>query len=136
MRIHTNTLTSTDLYDAARIARADLELTTHGSRKRARAFNVTLRGESRRRPNMGKYGAGDEYAATWDQWGVFLAELFDRDPSVFTPYDKDADFFDRRTAGRFGNGWPEDAHGDHTFRPDAPYVQKCTKCSATNSWRP
>lgn len=135
MRLHTDNLTSLDMWAAAAIARVDLEMTTHGSRSRNRAFNVTLRGESRRRPNGGSYGATSDYAATWDQWGVFLAELFDRDNSLATGFYTDADTFHRMTAGRFETGWPEDAHGDHRFKPYGfPGTHKCTKCSATYTW--
>lgn len=152
MRIHTDTLTSTDLYSAAMIARVDLDLTINGSRSRERAFNVTLTGESKRRPNSGQRGAGDDYAATWDQWGIFLAVLFYVDPSMVTPYYADANVFDQRTAGRFRsrdvervtgdpaavqnrNFWPLDAHGDHRFTyQGVPREQSCTKCSAVQRW--
>ena len=143
MRIHANTLTSSKIYEAARIARVTVEhLTEHGSRKRAHAFEVKLSGESRRRPNNN--GAhGDVFAATWDQWGVFLACLFDADDSIIIPTAyEDRDQFQYRTDARFvkiGGGWenywPNDAHGDHTFRyAGIPYTQGCTKCSAVQRW--
>lgn len=136
MRLHTNSLTASDLWAAARIAEVDLELTTHGSRSRDHAFNVTLRGNSNRRPNTGRSGSADEFAATWDQWGVFLAELFDRDNTLVAAHYTDADTFHLMTAGRFENGWPEDAHGDHRFEyAGIPYTQKCKKCSATQTWK-
>ena len=143
MRIHANTLTTSEIYKAARIARVEIEhLTEHGSRKRAHAFEVKLSGESRRRPNNN--GAhGDVFAATWDQWGVFLACLFDADNKITIPSAyEDRDQFQYRTDARFvkiGGGWenywPNDAHGDHTFRyAGIPYTQQCTKCSATQRW--
>lgn len=170
MRIHTDVLTSSDIYVAARHARVDVvTLTEHGSRSRARAFNVKLEGESRRRPNGGSSGAAyaSGYAATWDQWGVFLGILFDIDPAMVTPYYVDRDNFQIRTGGRFTaptlhygasnnyhvvNGrayhdesvivhrlgaayWPDDAHGDHTFRfSGTPSRWECTKCSAVQRW--
>lgn len=135
MRIHTDTLTTSDLWQAARIAWVDMEVTTHGSRSRDHAFNVTLRGNSKRRPNTGKNGAANEFAATWDQWGVFLAELFDRDNGMTAGQYSDADKFHRMTAGRFEVGWPEDTHGDHRFAyAGVPATQKCGKCSATYTW--
>ena len=146
MRIHANTLTTSEIYKAARIARVEIEhLTEHGSRKRAHAFEVKLSGESRRRPNNN--GAhGDVFAATWDQWGVFLACLFDADNEITIPTAYvDVDTFHARTSNRFnpdGNDradgsdyWPADAHGDHTFRyAGIPYTQACTKCSAVQRW--
>lgn len=143
MRIHANTLTTSEIYKAARIARVEVEhLTEHGSRKRAHAFEVKLSGESRRRPNNN--GAhGDVFAATWDQWGVFLACLFDADNEITIPSAyEDRENFQFKTDARFvkigggwDNYWPADAHGDHTFRyAGIPYTQSCTKCSATYRW--
>ena len=134
MRIHSDSIRVSDLNAAARAARVDMEFTTHGSRKRDHAFNVNLTGESKRRPNRNH--ASDEFAATWDQWGVFLAALFDVDPNAsMTYYDGSADFH-YRTAHRFASGWPKDAHGDHRFKYDGiPYEQSCTKCSAVQRWQ-
>lgn len=133
MRIHTDKLTWQDMNDAARIARVGFtRLGQYGSRSRNRAFDVILNGESRRRQNQ-----GEDFAATWDQWGVFLAVLFSRDPEMVTPYYTDKGSFDFRTFDRFdGDVWPADAHGDHTFRYSGiPYQQKCTKCSAKQRWQ-
>ena len=101
--------------------------------------------ESRRRPNSGNYGADrDVFAATWDQWGVFLQILFDADPDLTIPRAyADRDEYVYRTDARFvkigggwGNYWPADAHGDHTFRyAGIPYMQACTKCSAVQRWQ-
>src|SRR6478609_11159459 len=121
MRLHADTLTASDIYNAARIARADVEVTRHNSRSRGHAFNVTLTGESRYTTNTGSYGAGRDRAATWDQWGVFLSVLFDKDPTLASPYYENRAVFDRFPANRFnpdGNDrgdeagyWPADAHG-------------------------
>lgn len=134
MRIHTDNLTTGDLMDAAKIARVEIDWTSHGSRSRDHAFEVRLTGESRRRPNSGQYGATrDAYAATWDQWGVFLAELFQRDATATIPSAyRDGEAFANHTGDRSGApevvmtadgyaeefksyGWPEDAHGDHRW---------------------
>lgn len=145
MRIHSDTLTDRDMMDAARIARVhfDRYLNT-GSRSRHHGFDITLTGESRRRPNGGNRGAGDDYAATWDQWGVFLAVLFDRDETMIATYYADAAEFHYKTDCRFepvfndaGTPmyWPNDAHGDHTFRfSGTPGAHQCTKCSAVQRW--
>lgn len=133
MRIHSDTLTDADLYRAAEEARVTLvDMTRKGSRQRDHAFNVVLRGESNRAPNFGNgspMGHGKR-AATWDQWGVFLAALFDLDPDMLTPYYRNAEDFHYQTSHRFAGGWPTDAHGDHTFEWIAPRVFGCTKCSA------
>ena len=145
MRIHTDTLSPKDLFEAAEIARATLTYSLHGSRQAKYAFEVTLRGESRRRPNSGKRGAADDYAATWDQWGVFLGVLFDRDNNMSSRNYENMGTFDLRTNYRFmpeGDNrsahspyWPEDAHGDHTFRYNGtPRQSECTKCTAVQTW--
>lgn len=149
MRLHTDTITTADLLRAAKAARVQVEFTSHGSRSRHHAFNVKLTGESRRRPNGGNYGAADDYAATWDQWGVFLGILFGVDLDMKCWAYDGADDFNWKTADRFHpyNGvdasgkrhvpadlslyWPADAHGDHTFQWQyGSSESKCTKCSA------
>ena len=142
MRIHSDLIDSTHIYAAARESRVSVEdISRHGSRSRDHAYNVNLSGESRRRPNRSH--APDEYAATWDQWGVFLAHLFDVDPNMTVPtMYKTYDDFTYRTYARFtkiGGGWdkfwPEDAHGDHRFEyMGFPGMQGCTKCSAVQRW--
>lgn len=165
MRIHTDRLHLSDIYSAAVIARVFADVTEHGSRSRAVAFNVTLSGDSRRRVNAGTSRTIDRFnrphAATWDQWGVFLAVLFEADANrhgrgMFTPYDASAEHFAARTADRFGApedtvdpddngagyvrrfvayGWPEDAHGDHSWqRPGRPGKRQCRHCSAEERW--
>lgn len=140
MRIHTNELSYVDLHLAATSAGVTLEVADRrGSRKRDHAFEISLSGDSRRRPNF--YGlrdwhGPDTYAATWDQWGVFLASLFRADDSVTCDAYKHEGDFHYKTDWRFdaaenGQLWPPDAHGDHTFRFDGvPFQQNCTKCSA------
>lgn len=81
MRIHTSTITGADIDRAITAAerigdgRLRSQVASHASRKRDRAFEVRLMGDgsvSRRRTMDGQ-----DYAATWCQWGAFLAELFD-----------------------------------------------------------
>ena len=133
MRIHVSRNVSADaIHDAIRAAGAHAEvLSEHGSRKRDHAFEVKLTGNSNRRPNGGTYGARDAYAATWDQWGVFINAVFDADPDATMTYYTDAADFHYRTGARFAEGWPADAHGDHTFRYIVGRGISCTKCSAT-----
>lgn len=142
MKIHSNTLTMTDVREAAAAAGVTFDRCTEsGSRSKARAFDVTLRGNSRRAPNFGtgkvdRFGV-TEKAATWDQWGVFLGVLFARDDEMVTPYDKSGDAFHERTAHRFFQAgiFPADAHGDHRFTfQGIAREQGCTKCSATQRW--
>lgn len=135
MRIHT-TVTEAEVYAAARLARVDLAtFARHGSRKSDHAFEVKLEGESRQRPNGGESGAGSGYAATWDQWGVFLAAIFRADPAASCWAYTDEQDFHWQTDDRFAlEGFPADAHGDHTWRVGAPYEQACTRCTAVRRW--
>jgi len=140
MRIHSDTLTNRDLIDAANIARVEFDRwQDKGSRQRDHAFDVTLFGESRRRPNS-RGNHGGNFAATWDQWGVFLAVLFDRDPDMVTPYYDGPSDFHYKTDHRFDTGgdvegwWPHDAHGDHTWGNGGFGYRTCTKCSAMQRW--
>lgn len=133
MRIHTDTLTYSSVYDAANRARVNCDtLARHGSRSREHAFEIILSGESRRHQN-----GGENKAATWDQWGVFLGILWRLDPNLKVPYYKDLGDFHFRTAHRFsGDGFPADYHGDHRFQFSGTlYQQECTKCSAVTRWQ-
>lgn len=116
MRIHTDILTTRDI-ELAAVRAGDfvrVTVTEHGSRKRARAFNVTLTGTSSRRPNNGTSGEydPDAYAATWDEWGMFLGELFRRDPGAVVPnvYES-GEHFRWVTGARFDTLTPDQQHG-------------------------
>lgn len=135
MRIHSDTITNRHIIDAASLARVEFDRwEDKGSRTRDHAFDVTLTGESKRRPNdRGASRGTGKFAATWDQWGVFLGFLFDIDPDMVTPYYENARDFHYKTDGRFEDGWPEDAHGDHVFRYFNG-MQRCSKCSAAQRY--
>ena len=104
MRIHTN-LTSAEMHTLTYgIDGVDIEWTEHGSRSRARAFDfhlVAVERKGRRRSNSGHYGAGYDYAATWDEWGIVFARLFalDSDADCYA-YHGAADYH-FKTAQRF-----------------------------------
>lgn len=90
-----------------------LELMGSGSRTRNAAFVIRLYtefkqpGDGRRRVNTGNAGSGADYAATWDEWGWFMAEVFAADPDAsFDRYDGVADF-NARTDGAFLLGGTE-----------------------------
>lgn len=73
-------------------------ITPKGSRKRERAFEVTLyvleKDELHRRfGNSGGYGASDEVAATWDEWGVWMAALYALDPNAIVGWYESYEHF-------------------------------------------
>jgi len=128
MRIHTNTLTETDVWTFVRGVNAIGDRSgppaltgvggtavSHGSRTHARALEVQLTGTSPRRPNTGTRGSdSDVYAATWDEWGMMLARLFHRDPamvvgSVGRPIYLNAEHFHWATGNRFAAPMSYDA---------------------------
>ena len=144
MRLHTNTLTYGNIVDAALAAKTVWKIEEHGSRSHARSFDVSLRGDSRRHAMFAwkTDHIGGEYAATWDQWGVFFAYLYRIDPYMEAggtrkrrQYADNTDF-QMQTFARFREaGFPADYHGDHTFRNDGTYYEQgCTKCSARFTW--
>lgn len=122
MRIHTDTLTSAEIILAASAARVSLtRLDVHGSRKRARAFDVILSGSSSRRQN-----GGPDQAATWDEWGDFLGHIFGCDPNADTPYYHGAEGFHTATGSRY-DGRAYVKHAQHKFQG---YPTRACECGA------
>lgn len=144
MRVHTDVLTKNDLYRATKhLPGVSVALTQHGSRSRARAFEVRLTGNGYAR-NSGTYGADSTtHSATWDEWGAFLSALYETDPfavwgSARYPTYRDAEDFHAVTLDRFRfkvtpGMLPYDTHKRHTWRWSSGAGQ-CLKCSAR--WAP
>lgn len=138
MRLHTYTISRSDVLDAA--ARFGLTvpvLTEHGSRTHDHAFEIQLSGSSTRQAQSNQWNA-----ATWDEWGAFMGDLYTRDPDArwgtsSWGYADSADF-DRKTCGRFRDGMPHDTHPQHKWQYDHATSSPlsdiarhyCTKCSA------
>lgn len=109
MRIHSDVLTSGAIYNATDAAtRATggnpavravrpTKLELHGSRKRQRAFEVLLTGSNSR----GQNGDPRTPAATYDEWGWFLAHLFTVDPEMTCTYYASAEDFHAKTDGKY-----------------------------------
>lgn len=110
MRLHTS-LTETELYCAMIDVGTDvyLDYTRHGSRSHERAFEVSLTGFGARHTRakntgtVGAFGYG-ERAATWSDWGRFIAGVFERDPSAKCAYYADAADYHAKTHGLFAPG--------------------------------
>lgn len=138
MRIHSNTLTAADIYVATHdLPGVHVEVTEHGSRSHTRAYEISLSGTSNRRKNPGTYGYREvDHAATWDEWGVVIARIFDRDPhavfgTVKHPTYADSGDFDYQTAGRFDSlQMPFDTHQDHRWEFVSLGHLTCKKCTA------
>jgi hypothetical protein len=129
VRIHTSVLSGVDLEIAARRANVFFTRSTkHGSRKRDYAYDVILSGNSPFNQN-----GGNAKAATWDQWGIFLAELYKRDPDMITNAYPDVDTFHYATAHRFHYLTIEHQHIRHKWENCGPYHSAC-ECGAENYW--
>lgn len=140
MKIHTDIITARDMKDAierAGLTSSHLQYIERGSRSRRRAFEFSLSGTSSRRKNSGQWGAGDDYAATWDEWGMFLAHLFAVDPGAHSRDYESADHYHWVTGGRFHDLTPDMQHGGGGHRWGMPdlvvtgryHVREC-KCGA------
>ena len=135
MRIHSDILTEQDIFKATQatgMENVNGDVSTHGSRSRARALNVLLTGNSTSRPNSGKHGAqNDDYAATWDEWGIFLNALYEIDPNLVTPYYADAYDFHRKTNDRFTDLLWENQCKRHNWEYSPTMGgHTCKKCNA------
>ena len=101
MRLHTDTIETPNALRALLPEGVYAYITPKGSRKRARAFEVTLyvpcKDDLHRRfGNSGGYGASDDVAATWDEWGLFFVALYEVDPLwTCDYYPTERDFYDR-----------------------------------------
>lgn len=106
MRIYSDSLTDADLNDSlaavAHYLYFRLLWPIGGTRLRSRCWGFKLGSRaSNRHENTGKWGAGDDYAASWDEHGHFIAQLFARDPAARVgPYDG-IDAFTLATKGKY-----------------------------------
>jgi hypothetical protein len=108
MRIHTSACIN-HFRMAATVAGVTFErLEHHGSRSDLQAFDVVLNGSGRNQP----WGR-DYQAATWDEWGMFLAEVFNYD--------------------RFDTLTPRHQHRNHRWSSGYPRYQSCA-CGAERCW--
>ncbi len=136
MRIHSDVLTAADIQGALTDCQEHKEvapsvvlavLSRHGSRQRARAFEIQLgstssasflaaglddyplaaRKRASRRATRNGYGNLEEWApsaATWHEWGWFLSRLWEIDPEMSTTYYPSRYEFDLIT-----QGWEDNA---------------------------
>jgi len=121
MRFHTDYLSESDIRDALKSAKETghvdkhvvfSELAKRGSRSRNCAFEIRLewigekvKGDGRRHTNTGNNGAdtGGSYAATYEEWGWFISELFEKDAFAIFGHYKSQHDFESATRYAFGN---------------------------------
>lgn len=119
MKLHSDKLTRTDVVEALTMSqKAGLIdqavgfeiLEERGSRSHSHAFEVQLgwygnkvKGDGRRFKNTGKGGADSVYAATYDEWGQFIAELMERDHNATFGTYKGYQGFHEATRFQYGS---------------------------------
>lgn len=135
MRIHSDILTEADIRAAVPSTAYIGKLTVHGSRKRAHGYEVNLGGSGK---TGGQWGQTDGKAATWDEWGMFLAALYKIDPDITMAAYVDHADFDYATGSRFDTLTPAEQHYQHKWVYVGPYEFECKgsknkPCTATLS---
>lgn len=119
MRIHTD---KPDAVEAAIFKAAPQGVyattTRHSSRSRGAGLELTVEADERkgrRLKNSGQYGAGGDYAATWDEWGAIFAAIFAADDNATCRAYENAAHFHWATGGRFENGGADHPHDMHRW---------------------
>lgn len=135
MRIHSDVLTPEHVEKATHargMKGVAASVSVHGSRSRKGALEVKLTGTSTRRPNSGTgVRDSDDYAATWDEWGMFLAYLFEIDPEATCDYYTDEGDFIWKTNWRFESLTAPYQHKNHKWEYSGiPREFNCTSCEA------
>ena len=137
MILHTDLLTHGDLHDACKTAHVSFVdgAEERRSRTRRRRFKFRLEGyTSHRYANSGRFGAAnwEGNCATWDEWGIFLNVLFQRDPEAHTGTRGylGLEGFQHCTGGRFDTLTHTDQHPTHLFKWDETNHQSTCKCGA------
>lgn len=127
MRIHTD-LTLADIMRIPTLPTVTVRITEYGSQSRTRAFEVVLTGSS---VHGGQYGTTDYKTATWDEWGVWLGHLFQRDPTarISGVYEGAGDFH-YLTNDRYHPGHQLTLCPRHRWVYVSPYHFECAKCGA------
>ncbi len=130
MRIHSNLITTADLGHAlldAQVEATGVFLdTTRYEYKRGRKFahshyHVSLEGvgaRHTRQRNSGQYGGTDYngYAATWMDWGWFIAVLFRYDPDAQIGFYKGRDDFHEQTQRQIAHRLGAWGRGDRSVQ--------------------
>lgn len=135
MKVHSDTLTADSIRAAIDVIPgvSIIGLTTHGSRSRKAAFNIQLTGSGVR---GGMHGNLDYPTATWDEWGIVIAALYELDPQAHwgKVYESE-EHFHWVTCSRFSYLTTEAQHKRHKWNAQglvatgSYYVFNC-KCGA------
>lgn len=135
MKIHSDKITYDDIHRAVKahgMKGVDYEVSSGGSRSRARRFDVKLTGNSTRNQNPGTgRNRYVEKAATFDEWGMFIDFLFLIDEDAVIGQYKGYEHFKACTFGRYESLTQPYAHGNHKWeRNNLTGASECTGCDA------
>lgn len=113
MRIHSDVIAYTQQIRDALPAGVRAEVVNpHRSRSRRYAYEVRLTGTG---SHATQWGTRDTPAATWDEWGMFLAKLYELDPNMVAANYRDAAHFHWTTGDRFRALTPTEQHRMHRW---------------------
>jgi hypothetical protein len=117
MRLYSDKLTEADIYDAARKTGVIVWECARFQRPRVRAngWNLYLMGTS---PYTSQ--ATGERAATWDEHGLWMAELYKRDPNLRVSWYRDLAHFVQVTRDERDCGYNRDQ--PESKRKRAPWL--------------
>lgn len=134
MKIHTD-LTAADMetaLDNSGIEGASLLMQEKKSRSKSRRFDIYFDAEpsTGRRPSQ-HYDDGRQVTGiTWDEWGLFIEQVYRADPTAQVgPYKSHAHF-------RVVNDWRfddltwEEQCPRHRYRPNGDGTMTCEKCDS------
>ena len=107
MKYHTDTLARADFQAALPPGVWMTECGERGSRSHGRAFEVRLSGSSPYK----QQGDTGYNAATYAEHGVFMARLFDAEPTMKIGHYRDRDDFHRQTRNEFA---PREVPSEHS----------------------
>lgn len=103
------------------------------SRSHGTKYSVSLTGNSNHRPGFAK-GYGDDYAATWDEWGMFIEALFQVDPAARIGIYPDHETFREVTFLRFDALTPLFSHKMHKWVSQGHGMEACKGCNAERNY--
>ena len=131
MKVHTDILTEQDFHKATSaggmVGVAVKKLEAKGSRSRKRSFDVTLSGTHK----------GPSYAATWDEWGIFINALFVADPDAIVGMYPSYEAFRDVTYCRFDNATQlltRCTKRNHKWEAAGGEINQCKWCGAQFNW--
>lgn len=130
MRIHTD-LSAMHIIQAVQAVNipgvAIMKIEKKGSRSRKHRFDIALSGHS---ITGGAYGNVNYQTATWDEWGMAIEAIFQKDPKAIVGPYRDHDDFRDVTMNRFDDLEPADMCKRHRWDPQGHYMFYCKRCGA------